>query len=246
MLSSSIRFFLASAAAGSLVTITAPAMAYDHIAWAEYFISDAAVNTPGTGCTIDWDAMDGQTRVGAGFVIAVLSKAMGWQPSDVEAHWGVFCPASPTLYTAIGNGTYFTQITNVADVLEDDLFVINSTEVYGGHTMMVYTPPVEVLHPVNPIVAGTTQWTMKVLDSTTTAHGCTDTRWNGYCYPFYGETIPGAGEGRVRIYSDTATGALLGYTWSFTPSSTSYYSPETRPFRIGRLTGLMPPASESP
>ena len=239
MLKNSARFVLASVAAGSLLTVAAPAMAYDHVDSAINFIDNAVVNTIGSGCVINWGSMEGSTAAGAGFFIASLSNAQGWAPADVQAHWGMFCPSSTTLYAAIGTGTYFTQITKAINMQADDVIVINAGSGYGGHTMMVVSPPIQIIHPINPQYAGTTQWKVVVVDSTSTAHGCTDTRWSGTCVPLAGSMDPGAGQGSVRLYTDNATGNLLGYTWSITASNTSYYSPATRPYRVGRLTGLL-------
>lgn len=243
MIKNSVRFFLASVAAGSIVTVAAPAMAYDHLTWANFFIGPPAPTTNEIvgGCTINWTTMENSTTAGAGFFIAVLSKAQNWAATDVHAHWGFFCPSSPTLYAAIGSGTYFTHITKAIDIQAEDVIVINGVPGYSGHTMIVESAPVLITHQIAPIYANTQQWRVAIVDSTTTAHGCTDSRWTGTCSPLTGTMDPGAGRGAVRLYTDTATGNLLGYTWSVTASNTSYYSPGTRPYRVGRLTGLMGP-----
>jgi hypothetical protein len=241
----SVRFFLSSLAAGSLLTIAAPAMAYDHLLSAFDFIDNAVVNTTGSNCVIDWTpgAYSGQT-LGAGFFTATISDAQGWAPSDVHAHWGMYCPSSPAYYTAIGFGNYFIHITKAVDIQVGDLLVINNTTgiagTYSGHTVMITALPT-VRASTNPIVAGTTQWLLPITDSTTSPHGCTDTRYNGLaCLP--ANFSAGAGEGDMRIYTDTATGDLRGYTWSTASSTTSYFSPAVRPYRVGRLNGLMGPA----
>lgn len=242
MSTNSLRFLLASAAAGSIVAVAAPAMAYDHDVWADTFISaPPALNVIGAGCTIDWVTMEGHTTAGAGFFTASLKKAMSWASTDVLAHWGASCPASTTYFSAIGAGTYFTQIAKAADIQVGDVIVINAGSGYGGHTMIVDELPIVITHAITPLFAGTTQWKVPIMDSTSTAHGCTDTRWAGTCVPLAGSMDPGAGRGSIRLYTDTGTGNLLGYTWSVTASNTSYYSPLVRPYRVGRLTGLMGP-----
>jgi hypothetical protein len=44
----------------------------------------------------------------------------------------------------------------------------------------------------------------------------------------------GLGQGIVRIYTDTATGAIRGYSWS-TVKASKYHDELSRPVRIGRL-----------
>lgn len=234
MSTNSLRFLLASAAVGSIVTVAAPAMANP---WADMFIDNAVVNEIGAGCVIDWDTMEGHTTAGAGFYTAVLSKTMSWTPADVQSHWGAFCPTSTIYFSAIGTGTHFTQITKAANIQKDDVIVINAGSGYGGHTMLVDGAPILITHPVSPLFAGTTQWKVPIVDSTSTAHGCTDSRWTGTCTPLTGTMDPGAGRGNIRLYTDTISGNLLGYTWSVTASNTSYYSPLTRPYRVGRFDG---------
>ena len=250
MFKTSVRFALASVAAGSLVTLaSAPAMAYQHLTWANAFITNATINEAGDDCSINWTAMSGYT-LGAGFFTATLKQAMGWSEADISSHWGMFCPTSPTYFTAIGNGQYFTQISNIANVQAGDVIVVNSaTGFLAGHTMVVAAPPVEITHQISPIYAGTRQWKVRIVDATRTSHGCTDPRWIGTCVPVVGYTEPGAAEANMRLYSDTTVGnvgKLLGHTWSVTSSMSSYYSPMTRPYRIGRLTALMPAAPPPP
>jgi hypothetical protein len=54
----------------------------------------------------------------------------------------------------------------------------------------------------------------------------------------------GIGTGYMRLYVHASNGGLLGYTWSVTSSQTSYMSPKTRPYHIGRLFKLPPPAGD--
>ena len=245
MLKTSVRISLASIAAGSLLTVASPALAYDHLISAYDFIDNAVVNTTGSACVIDWTpgAYSGST-LGAGFFTATISDAQGWAPSDVHAHWGMFCPSSPAYYAHIGLGTYFIHITKAVDIAVGDLLVINSTSgvagAYSGHTVMITALPTVISPQIKPFIANTTQWRLPITDSTTSPHGCTDTRYTGVCTPANFQA--GAGEGEMRIYTDTATGDLAGYTWSVTSSTTSYFAPEVRPYRVGRLNGLNGPA----
>jgi hypothetical protein len=55
---------------------------------------------------------------------------------------------------------------------------------------------------------------------------------------------PGAGTAYLRVYTDSLTGMLLGFTWSVTASTSSYYSPSSRPYRIGRLFKLPDPLED--
>jgi hypothetical protein len=71
-------------------------------------------------------------------------------------------------------------------------------------------------HSGNPIVADTLQWTIDVVDSSSSYHGPTDTR---YDHP------GGIGEGVFRLYTNL-DGTVAGYTWSLLGTSMSSYYPQ--------------------
>src|SRR5262249_14714110 len=100
----------------------------------------------------------------------------------------------------------------------------------SGHVMIVQGPPQP--HLSNPFVTGTAQWTIAVIDSSSSYHGTTDTR---YHYP------GGIGQGVFRLYTN-ADSTVAGYTWSLLGTSLSSYYPQAtttssgRHLVIGRLT----------
>jgi hypothetical protein len=244
------RLLLLSAAAGSSVTLaSAPALAYDHLFWGYNFLDNTPYDVEGypTGnfwdaeCWIDWDNYIAVTKA-ACFLTQVLTKAQGYTEQDINNHFGMYDPTSAGWYESINDGAYFTKILDIEDVQAGDIIAFNKTATYTGHTVIVTAPAVEIVYQIRPMYVGTKQWKVSVMDSTSTAHGCTDTRWVGTCMPLTGTVNPGIGEGNMRFYTLTSTGALKGHTWSVTASNTSYHGEVTRPYAIGRLTGLLPPA----
>ncbi|WP_437961533.1 hypothetical protein WME76_19070 [Sorangium sp. So ce119] len=179
--------------------------------------------------------------------------------SPTSAYYFDILNSSPALGAAAGIETYFRRITRAADIQKGDVLVIDQkieynpvTEedeiVYAGHTVIITGAPREILPQVNPRYSGTKQYAVPIADSTEVAHGCNaaypDSRWSGPCTGGY--MTPGAGTGYMRVYTDSLTGILLGYTWSVTSSMTSYYSPSNRPFRIGRPFKLPAPLPTEP
>lgn len=163
--------------------------------------------------------------------------------------------------------TFFRRVTRAVDIEKGDILVIDKkVEIdpvtgmpvidpvtgmpkgYAGHTVIITGAPKEILVQVNPRYSGTKQYAVPIVDSTETAHGCNeaykDSRWSGDCSD--GSMTPGIGKGFIRVYTDSLTGILLGYTWSVTSSMTSYYSPSNRPYRIGRPFKLMAPLPTEP
>ena len=82
--------------------------------------------------------------------------------------------------------------------------------------------------PHAPLVAGSVQWLVPVIDSATSGHGAMDTRHNAD-----GTFREGVGQGTVRLYTDLS-GGFLGYSWSDSSVSV-YYDSTMRPLVIGRI-----------
>ncbi|WP_438021343.1 hypothetical protein WMF18_20695 [Sorangium sp. So ce315] len=244
---------------------SATASAKDHTDWALDFIDNAVSNSvPGTDekCFMNWGdgspSWTGKTK-GACFFTLSLRKAMGYTERDTEAIWSQKNPASDWYFQYLvmspvlgappppeDDETHFRRITKAVDIQKGDILVIGATATYDGHTVMITGPAREILPQINPRYSGTRQYVVPIVDSTSTAHGCNaaypDSRWTGPCTGGY--MTPGAGTAYMRVYTDSFTGVLLGYTWSVTSSQTSYYSPSTRPYRIGRLFKMPEPMGD--
>jgi hypothetical protein len=203
----------------------------------------------------------GRTK-GACFFVLSLKKSMGYSDDDIRYLWVKSRPSSAELYDIINDSpvygglerepeTYFRRINRAIDIQKGDVLVIDATATYAGHTVII-TGPAKEISPVMPRYSGTRQYAVPIVDSTSSPHGCfdagseyADSRWQGECTGGY--MAAGAGTGTMRVYTDAITNHLLGYTWSVTPSMTSYYSPSTRPYRIGRLFKLpVDPVEDEP
>src|SRR5262249_50088123 len=102
-----------------------------------------------------------------------------------------------------------------AGISRGDILAIATTSTYSGHLAIVTAPAKEIPTQLQPIYSGTKQWAVSIADSTQTAHGCNpsypDSRWVGDCTT--GHMKPGAGKATIRLYTDSLTGILLGFTW---------------------------------
>lgn len=245
---------LASLTAGSLIILgAATAQAQDHTDWALDFITNSGPNNEwGSPCQIDWSVPSGVTK-GACFFALTLMQAQGYTEEDIDALWGARSPSSDTLYQLIYNSlpigstatptteTYFRRVSRAIDIEKGDILSIGATGTYSGHTMIITGAAIDISSQgIMPRYSGTKQYALPIADSTNTSHGCNaaypDSRWRGPCTGGYVD--PGAGTAYLRVYTDSLTGILLGFTWSVTASTSSYYSPSTRPYRIGRLFKL--------
>ncbi|WP_437683826.1 hypothetical protein [Sorangium sp. So ce131] len=255
---------VASLAAASLITLgSASASAKDHADFAVEFVENTTAdnNEWGLPCSIDWEGYRATTKAACFFTL-MLQKSMNYTDRDTYKIWGSSSPTSAMYFDWINRSPvvgappspegeyYFRRVTRVADIQKGDVFAVGevrvgSTVTYAGHTMIITGEPTEIYPQINPRYADTRQFAVPIADSTNSSHGCNasypDSRWSGSCTT--GVMAGGAGTGYIRIYTYASTGMLLGFTWSVTSSTSSYYSPTARPYRIGRLWKLPEPES---
>jgi hypothetical protein len=134
-------------------------------------------------------------------------------------------PDAAQYHDAIAAQHGFQWVPTIGQVAPGDFIAIVYYPEYqspSGHVMLVQDYP--QAHASKPLINGTFQWTIPVIDSTSSYHGTTDTR-----YGHHG----GIGEGIFRIYTD-ANGLVVGYTWSLLSTSLGNYEPQTTSTNSGR------------
>src|SRR5207302_5832685 len=105
----------------------------------------------------------------------------------------------------------------------------NPTAGSTGHLMLV-AGPITQREPQAPLVEGTLQWEVPVIDSARSGHGPTDTR---HGMGVDGADHDGVGVGILRIYTDQ-DGNVLAYTWS-TSARSPLLVQDDHDLVIGRL-----------
>lgn len=224
-------------------------------------------NTWDLPCSINWDVPSAKTKAACFFTLSLM-RAMNYEKQDIYAMWDSNSPSSEIYFDVLSRSpalydnpprfeTYFRRVTRAVDIDAGDILVIGptfsgTTQTYAGHTVIITGPATEILPQVAPRYADTKQYAIPIADSTNSSHGCSttayaDSRWSGSCKDANGDGKAdgtfrsGVGTGYMRVYADAFSNALLGYTWSVTSSQTSYMSPKTRPYHIGRLFKLPVP-----
>lgn len=177
--------------------------------------NDASRNVYGSPAEVRFGPDTGQTDYFnrtkcSSFVTQMMKQGRGLSDQDI-ASW--FAPIRSTTspyaheyYRAVIQHLHYSQVTSIADILPGDLIAV----IYGdgsgdpsGHTAFVNVTPAPLGTPAKPVLAGTTQYVVQVVDSTSVLHS-DDTR------PSSG----GAGRGTMRLYANSGSGELLGYAWS--------------------------------
>jgi hypothetical protein len=129
-------------------------------------------------------------------------------------------------YNEIVTNDRFTQITTVSQIQQGDFvaikYPVDATNT--GHCMMVAAAPT-LRSATAPLIVGTTQYELSIIDCASSGHGSTDTR--------YTTSDDGIGKGICRVYVNS-NGGIVGYTWS-TFSNSVYYAKADRPLVVGRF-----------
>ena len=206
-----------------------------------YWATNLIQNIPSTNNSyvlqmdvLTWTGEHGATAyrcstVCSGFITQVLIQTYNYTSSYFNTWTGWSDPDAAHYYNVIVAQNHFTQINNVSQILQGDYIALKypSGSSSSGHIMLVASVPI-LRTPSAPLVAGTTQYEISVMDCSSSGHGSTDTR-----YISSGVFHTGAGRGIFRLYVNSI-GTVVGYCWS-TYSSSTYYSQSQRQLAVGRL-----------
>jgi len=185
------------------------------------------------GCFIKWKGEDGATRYEnrsdcSDFLALLVEHSYGVTPEQLKQWTGHTRPYANHWHDAIVAGSGFTQIKKLGDALPGDVLAVKFPPGLAdtGHIMILAAMP-EAIEAKAPVVPGTKQWKILIIDSTKKPHGTGDTR--------EASGATGVGRGVMRIYTDDG-GTVAGYAWS--EGSASVFRPQNeRNLVIGRLLG---------
>jgi hypothetical protein len=204
--------------------------------WARLLVAEVTPrnNAYATDPTIvRWAGVGGAQRavnrsVCSTFVDQVMEQAYGYPAASVTSWLGLY---AQTIHHAIVQGRGFISIATVGSIEPGDIIAIeyyDDDRPSTGHAMIVDEAP-QPIRAIPPLIPGTQQYSVAVIDSALSGHGPLDTRAEAH-----GRWHSGVGRGIFRLYSD-AHGHIAGYSWSATAGS-RYYPPRIRNLRVGRLT----------
>lgn len=210
-----------------------------HVAWADTLVSHITpdkneyANNP---TYVYWAGVNGvltyenRTQCSS-FVTRLLKQAYGWTDNDFSQWFGSTSPSAAAYHTAINNQNGFTTVSDITQIQKGDIFAIEYNDedaTATGHVMMA-DDVAKARVASEPVIANTQQYEIKIIDSSKTGHGASDTRlqaddtWDS-----------GVGRGKLRLYADN-NGTVVGYAWSTSKSSVYYSLQSTRHLVIGRL-----------
>jgi hypothetical protein len=185
--------------------------------------------------SVRWTGVNGATSYFcrtdcSGLITQLLKQTYGYSDSYFQTWTGLKNPYAVTYYNEIKAKDHFSQISTVTNIQQGDIIAIKypTSASNTGHTMLVAAAPTLRSTATAPLITGTRQYEVSVIDQSSSGHGSTDTR-----YISSGNFNDGIGRGIFRLYVNSK-GAITGYTWS-TYTTSVYYSQSERQLIVGRL-----------
>src|SRR5204863_3456921 len=114
----------------------------------------------------------------SGLIGGLLKHAYGYDEAQFKKWFDSSRPTAARFHDAIVEQKGFTRIPLVKNAAPGDILAIKyfDRKDNTGHVMIVSAAP-QKMAAKQPTVAGTEQWQVKVLDSSKSGHGSTDTRY---------------------------------------------------------------------
>ena len=221
-----------------------------HMVRAEHLVQTVApaANEYGEPAQITWmtdnglDHSTNRTKC-ASLVTQLLVMSYG---KYFDGWLGCKSPIAATYHAAIEVEAGFTLIEAIDRIAVGDIIAIRYDDVgctnvtcgsftgcrSSGHVALVASRPV-ARTATAPIVPGTLQFSVEVIDSSSDIHGSTDTRSQS---DILGSDDQGVGRGTMRLYVDSLDPShpVVGYTWS-TWSGSTFYPHSVRDLVVGRI-----------
>jgi hypothetical protein len=241
-----------SATLAAVCPQTAEANVVEHLDLAEMLVATVlpAVNFYGDPTKITWEGFNGldystNRSKCATLVTQLFERA--YDP-DYVAWFGCTSPHAASYHDKIEVEDGFTLIESIHDVQPGDIIAIEyidagctnltcgtfSSCTSTGHVAIVADFP-KARTASAPLVAGTLQFSVDIIDTSTSYHGTADTR---YMSDAGGAHDQGVGQGTMRLYVNgkDATHPIVGHSWS-TSSGSAFFSNAKRDVVIGRYNG---------
>lgn len=165
----------------------------------------------------------------SGFIDALLKHTYGLKSADLRQWFGKARPLAKDYYAAIAVEKGFRRVPVITQVRPGDILAVQypAGSANTGHVMLVAGTP-KARAATAPLVGGTRQWEVTIIDESESGHGTTDTR-----HKPDKSMRDGLGRGVLRIYTD-AEGRIAGYAWS-TLKASKFEGVRTHLFAIGRV-----------
>ena len=169
----------------------------------------------------------------SGLVNHLLAHSYGTTDDDLKDWFGAKRPTARRYHDTIAEGKtkQWAKVKTLNDAKPGDVIAIKYDNAEKGentgHVMLIDAAPAEQKDTPTGIDGAEKEWHIRVIDSTSSPHGKTDTRYER------GKKHTGVGSGTFRIYTGKSDD-VVGYTWS-TDSAKTVYRQTDHDVVIGRF-----------
>jgi len=187
--------------------------------------------------SVSWDKPKASHTDCSGFIDALLMHTYHYDPNQFKVWFDSHRPSAKRYHDAIMEQRGFMQIQLISQLRPGDILAVKYFKRTDntGHVMLVEGLP-KHRKATEPLVDGTEQWEVQIIDSSKSGHGVTDTR---HKMGADGKDHDGLGRGVFRIYT-TADGKVAGFAWS-TMKVSQFKEPLDEDLVMGRLVpGYVP------
>jgi hypothetical protein len=188
-------------------------------------------------CYIRWKGESGAEKFEnhtdcSDFLNLLLEHSYHFTPEMYKEWTGHKRPTAAEWHDAVLAGKGMDVVDSFSDAKVGDYLIVKYPPggANTGHVMLICNPPHQ-RRASRPIVDGTDQWDVPVIDSSESGHGKQDTRRKPE-----GGFYRGVGQGTMRIYT-SGDGKVAGYTWSDEGVSTYRTKPDYD-LLVGRLNSI--------
>ncbi|GAB3735233.1 hypothetical protein [Spirosoma lituiforme] len=167
----------------------------------------------------------------SGFINALFQHSYQVDSLYFKTWMGSYRPHAYTYYDAVVANHGFVHIKNVSDIQPGDLITLKYVDSgkhdeNTGHCLLVDELP-KLMTAKDIQLPNTTQYSVRVIDSTEDPHGTSDTRHLSAT-----DKYTGLGKGTFRLYADQQ-GKLVAYSWSELKPNAGF-NPQENPIAVGR------------
>jgi hypothetical protein len=193
---------------------------------------------------VHWKGVDGATKYEnhsdcSGFFDLLMEHSYGIKTKQLKKWTGHNRPTAAVWFDAVSSGSaqsILTPIPTIDQARPGDVILIKyqpGEQTDTGHVMIIDSTP-QTRDSTAPEIADTTQWELRVIDSSKSGHGPHDTR-----HQPDGTFSRGVGMGIFRFYTH-ADNTIAGYSWSALKAS-KFEPISEHQVMLARIT---PPAQE--
>lgn len=180
---------------------------------------------------VKWDEPKASHADCSGFMDALFMHTYHYDAAAYKRWFDSHRPSARRYHDVIVEQKGFQRLHRITEIRPGDIIAVKYLRRTDntGHVMLADSEA-KPRQATDPIVEGTQQWEVAVIDSSKSGHGVPDTRHKKGAD---GKDHDGLGRGVLRLYSHS-DGSIAGFAWS-TMKVSEFKMPDNEDVVVGRL-----------